>query len=336
MVATSSAPKATGRVKTNFGDSVAHEWTKQVHEYGANGPKSNHNFYFRGATIYSYGQHFPIATILPRRKGEPQTVIFTTRGYSITINAHIWATKRAIPSDWRVIYCENIFPATKETHERNIKDMLLTLEGLADKQKHARSNDYRPEINRLVLNLDSYCHVFKLRRSKRVQSIIDKVGEPELWAGLCNISTVEGAAMDARKREAQRERAKRLAAEEERQVKCAEGMLPTALEVYHAGGDKFRWALQQAEHSVYEVFSRLGYTALRLTGDREEVATSEDAFISVETARRIWPLLKARQAPEEIQGYRTIGFKDGVLIVGCHRIPFAELAYIAGQLGLAV
>ncbi len=56
---------------------IAHLWANQSRESG----RGSH-FYFDGATIYSYGQHFPIAR---HYKG---AVLFTSKGYSSSTARH--------------------------------------------------------------------------------------------------------------------------------------------------------------------------------------------------------------------------------------------------------
>jgi len=82
-------------------------------------------------------------------------------------------------------------------------------------------------------------------------------------------------------------------------------------------------------------------TALRLVGDKIE--TSKGASVPAKAARRLWPFLRA--AKESGQRLTRPAFKwgdytgahlsyRGELIVGCHTIPFAELARMAETLGI--
>lgn len=59
-------------------DEIAHIWAHQRQDEARN---SGGNFYFNGPTIYSYGGHFPIASLSGKH---PNVVYFTTRGYSNT------------------------------------------------------------------------------------------------------------------------------------------------------------------------------------------------------------------------------------------------------------
>lgn len=72
---------------------VAHVWAQQRETAGQN---SNGQFYFQGATIFSYGAHFPIATFHKVKGGEP-FVLFTTRARSMTTSKHKGYARNAIP-----------------------------------------------------------------------------------------------------------------------------------------------------------------------------------------------------------------------------------------------
>ena len=54
-------------MQTVFNNSmVAHVWAQQTQAHGRN---AGNTFYFEGPTIYSYGEHFPIATFVTTPKG---------------------------------------------------------------------------------------------------------------------------------------------------------------------------------------------------------------------------------------------------------------------------
>lgn len=70
-------------MKKSFNTSeLPHIWAAQKQSEGNAG-----SFYFRDATIYSYGSHFPIATIVDN------DVLFTMLSYSNTTAKHISKTR---------------------------------------------------------------------------------------------------------------------------------------------------------------------------------------------------------------------------------------------------
>lgn len=73
-------------MKTVFsGSELAHVWASQNQIEG----KAS-NFYFYDKTIYSYGRHFPIASIFG------DTVLFTKKSYSNSTGKHIIRARRAV------------------------------------------------------------------------------------------------------------------------------------------------------------------------------------------------------------------------------------------------
>jgi len=84
-------------------DEIAHLWMHQTQDSARN-PQGN--FYFSGATIFSYGSHFPIAKLVTGAKGE-QAVLFTERKYSNTTAKHVGLVHQAIPNEVPYYYCYN-------------------------------------------------------------------------------------------------------------------------------------------------------------------------------------------------------------------------------------
>ncbi len=72
---------------------IAQLWATQAQNHARN---QQHNFYFTGNTIYSYGEHFPVASI--EEKSGRDFVIYNSRSYSTTTSRHqsdvYWAIHR--------------------------------------------------------------------------------------------------------------------------------------------------------------------------------------------------------------------------------------------------
>lgn len=109
---------------------VAHAWANQLQSEGrSNGGGS---LYFNGATIYSYGSHFPIARHVINQKGE-NAVLFTERSYSNTTSKHIGKVRHAA-NHLNIIYCYN----PEATHEQNLTSWLKEVEHIASNLVNAR------------------------------------------------------------------------------------------------------------------------------------------------------------------------------------------------------
>lgn len=86
-------------------DELAHAW---FHEYATlgHGRNAGDSFYFKGATIFSYGSHFPIARITELDKPigtYTRVVLLTTAEYSNTTTAHISHVRSAIDENTAII-----------------------------------------------------------------------------------------------------------------------------------------------------------------------------------------------------------------------------------------
>jgi len=92
-----------------------------------------HNFYFTGNTIYSYGEHFPIAII--DNRFDRKFVIYNSRTYSMTTNRHqsdvYWAIRRhltkvprlELPLSGNGVDFSNWFDEQKDTIYQLILDL---------------------------------------------------------------------------------------------------------------------------------------------------------------------------------------------------------------------
>jgi hypothetical protein len=101
---------------------IPHLWAHQTQDEARNGTGS---FYFRGATIYSYGSHFPIATHAKGSQGQ-SGILFTSEKNSVTTSQHMSAVRRAIPPDLPVFTVPKQHFGFSEAedqyqHERNFK-----------------------------------------------------------------------------------------------------------------------------------------------------------------------------------------------------------------------
>jgi len=83
---------------------VAHVWAAQSQDEGRSG---NGNLYFRGRTIYSYRESWPLAVILPDSYAPPEgereagwkyqrVVVLNTTSYSITTTGHLGDVRSAL------------------------------------------------------------------------------------------------------------------------------------------------------------------------------------------------------------------------------------------------
>jgi hypothetical protein len=101
---------------------IPHLWAHQTQDEARNGTGS---FYFSGATIYSYGSHFPIATHVKGSQGQPG-ILFTSDRDSVTTSQHMSMVLRSIPPDVPLftVPCQHFGFSEAEDkyqHEKNLK-----------------------------------------------------------------------------------------------------------------------------------------------------------------------------------------------------------------------
>jgi hypothetical protein len=307
---------------------LAHKWAAQSRPQGRAG-----NIFFEGPTIYSYGHHFPIATIHTRnrRGGTPdKLVLFTVRNYSVTTTAHKGAAYGAV-THLRVCEVPELNPRSTEEHRVNFNALVARSTEPLVKARRAnttwRVGHYREECLRILECARWYCEFFGLRRK------VPAFPEVEFNAAAARAERIENpnpALADKR----EREKVKRQA------VKIESARIAAERRAIHIDAQRTNWRLGG-------VFQTGGYAQgdvmLRVNG--AEIETSRGARIPLNLAPKVWALVECARAKggkqfrEGLARPITLGdytvnevTAEGDLIVGCHTIPHSELRAMARQL----
>lgn len=148
---------------------VADLWAKQSQSDARNQCR---NFYFEGDTIYSYGNHFPIARHVTN--GSHKCILLTTRTYSSTTSGHVADVRctimRLCPGV-PVFHVESIQTRYGELsgHDDNFADYQERIDALADKAKKATkyARGYLNELRGLMTEANAYAKFFGL--SKKIK-----------------------------------------------------------------------------------------------------------------------------------------------------------------------
>lgn len=120
---------------------VAHSWAHQSSSKG-----TGSNFFFEGATIYSYGRHFPIARV------DGNVVWFTTEGYSVTTTTHKGLARSAIPASKTVVFVPDVRnPASGIEHYSRLIDVMA---------KRKRTEKYWRDMAELSASIANYARVY--------------------------------------------------------------------------------------------------------------------------------------------------------------------------------
>lgn len=325
--------KSTGRYREVFEvDMVAHLWAHRTQSTARNGGRDN--FYFRGDTIYSYGEHFPIARHVTGTRGRAG-VLFTTRTYSNTTNKHIWAVRGALRGlDLPTFNVE--YPGVTE-HGHNLEDYAKRFTAALELAAKARgkAEEHRGTAERVAAEARAYADFFGVRWSKA------------LAAKFAISDKLMGELAD--KVKAQRQAAKAAAAERER--KAAERIRVNRevfLPAWLAGARQVEHNGQLLSVTNYTLGDLGGLDYLRVKpGEPDTVETTRGATVPLDHVRRAWPVLAALRAAGK--GYRANGHTihvgafaidemeadTGLIRAGCHRIAWSEAERFAKSQGWA-
>jgi hypothetical protein len=163
-------------MKTVFNNSMtAHVWFSQSQDYGNN---SNSSLYFSGATIFSYGSHYPLATIYK----DQEVVLVNSTPSSVTTGQHRSDVLRAIDNEtFKTISVPDTMDAQNRENIEHLESRVLeTLENLFKGRMHHEShyiysigkyNDYLdyfgPFVGHEKIEIDDHLESFSTEVAKK-------------------------------------------------------------------------------------------------------------------------------------------------------------------------
>lgn len=161
---------------------IAHVW---FHEYAERkyGRTSNGNMFFEGPTIYSYGKHFPMATIIelekPLTNGKRRLVLLNLDSYSNTTTQHQYDTRAAIDD----VTAERIYISGLNQHEtphriiENYLDlvdtMMIALQHSMDCTEHR--HDIHTNVLKIAEKIEILVDLLKVYRSGVRPKLLSKI-----------------------------------------------------------------------------------------------------------------------------------------------------------------
>lgn len=149
--------------KTVFETSQAiHVWAQQNQAYGRNAKAS---VFFEGPTIYSYGEHFPMASF-----AKPGVVLINEATYSSTTSGHQSSVRYAV-NHHKTFTVKNCLAKTPAEHDANIAAIIESIEASKRILKSTRHGLYArriaaDSIEREVIRANEYQREFFPRRRK--------------------------------------------------------------------------------------------------------------------------------------------------------------------------
>lgn len=290
------------RTKYSSNSELAHVWANES-DFQYSPRKTANSMACEYGKLYSYSTC--IGQII-----DNNTVIYNTASYSNTTSKHQGFMHSATSHYSNKIYLE--FPRRglnslsfyqKEFNDFVLSHNLNTANSLLVKASRSRkyAEGYRAQAFRIYDNLVKYAALFNLEYQAP------------------DYSSLEAQAIEAEKKAKELEKIRRA----ERIKEQAE-----ALENWRAGLD---------------VRNNFELTALRIKED--QIETTKGAKIPLDHAVKFWSLIKSwhEKGAQYVKdhhsiklGYYTVNsFKNDILTVGCHTIPYSEIQLIANQLKLS-
>lgn len=314
--------------KVFTGREVPHIWAQQQQSEGRGG--GNANIFFEGATIYSYGKHFPIATI------EGDDVLFTLRGYSNTTAKHIGRAGSAV-SHKNIIYCYEVpvkfwgndLPLKKQaynsTHEKNMNEWKREIKALFEELENKRIRNIQDRLNSIdthINRLNRYCQYFNIKiKDKELKKLLKVAASPDFL------------------RVAKEAREKQIAANEKKMQQAEKAYL-TYLGYWR---DNNNAALLHLPNDVKKLANYYqsqsdSFTRLRFNREQNSVETSKGVQIPAPVAKRAYIALngclegKCDSLKIPVLSYIITRTTDKAIVAGCHTIPKEDVKYIANLL----
>lgn len=287
---------------------IAHAWAHQTRSKYNSG-----NFFFNGKAIYSYGSHFLVGLLvdLPDNR---RVALITSNSYSVSTSAHISAAAKAVSNmtTFRVPLKE------KRPESLDYADLfdsyMPRIEGKLQRAKDTRKGtqkyaDAISEAASLYREANQFAEAFGLKKRLDIPA--------DLHAAAENVADMVADRKKKAEIAAKRKMAKDLKDWRANKVRY----LPGA--------------------------SRISTAYLRISSDGQTVETSQGGYAPAEHAKRAYSILAKRHARKETfkanghtikVGIYEIASMDaaGLLSIGCHRIEWSEVEWLAKANGWTV
>lgn len=294
---------------------VPHIWAQQKQDYGRGS-----NIFFEGPTIYSYGRHFPMATIAG------DDVFFTTRSYSVSTGKHLSKTRSAI-SHKNIIWVHEV-PVGKyldNTHERNIEYWKKSIKALFEQLGNKKNRDIQGRIsgiNQYINELNIYCKYFKLKpKDKELNTLLSLAAAPDFVE---KAREAKGKADEANAKK----------------MKQAGKAYDQYLILWREYKEEEIKELPQKVKDLCNFYNnnQEALTRLRFNKEANRVETSKGVEIPAAIAKRAFIQLNGcmegtcNSISVPVLHYTITKTTKDAIIAGCHTIPKEDVRYIANLL----
>lgn len=325
------------RTKTVFRNSseTLHIWAQQ------NQPEGRcSNVFFEGATIFSYGRHYPLGHFAKNKAGDI-AVLINVNGYSATTAKQIREAHGAtnhlksfdIPTTdlmRSLMYAGDNAPVINRAIVERVARLESQLCAESNKgRKVATIDKWKSEALSYIDNLQTLLNWFdpKAKLSKEARKAIASLG-----VGAAQLKTL---AQKTREVEAaKRDKARKL------EIKRNAAFLKQALPAWLSGIDHIETETG-LRNTLGPVRQYASHTLLRVKGD--EVETSQGARFPLSHGLKALPLIRAVVTRGEVWrrngktihlgAYQIDSIEHGAIVAGCHTIPISEVERLAATIG---
>jgi hypothetical protein len=262
---------------------VAHLWANQRQDEART---SSGNFYFDNLTIYSYGRHFPIATI---SKNDSNVVFFTTQGYSNTTARHIRLAAQAC-SHKEIILCDNPENANRGSHTLNLESferrIKSHLQGLLRCRKPEK---YIEPAKNVYAECKKYCEAVGIDIPENITNLIAKSNTEDY--------------------------VKYLEAEHQKYLEALEKQKVREAKAYKE--DLKKW-------KAFKIHNLWRASNIEFRFDGKEVETSKGVKMSKQVALRIYDKFKKNKYKigDKVLDYEISEITNEKFVIGCHEVLF--------------
>ena len=291
--------------------------------------------------IYSYGEHFPIASMI-QLEGKEKIVLFTRRGYSSTTGSHIHQVNAAT-SQYKKIYTWDVvgqyyFEGSNGfwKFKSDFVQMVNFVTEQLEKFKRARNNKewIIVEIRQRIREVQDLIEYFEVKDIPEEYIKVLNTDTDALYKKLEEWKEKEKKRLEDPKLAEKREKAKlarerafeRENAEQIQKWRNFEAYTPYKLSA------RRRW-----------VYSDTRRDLLRYNASEQRVETSQNVKIPVELAHKFYRYIQVVlqkgaycYGPEtcnyKLLNYEVTKIDNECIRVGCHIIPQSEVNLIAQQL----
>ncbi len=320
---------------------VCHVWASQSQSEGRCA-----NVYFEGATVYSYGRHYPLGIILTNKKGEKAALINAT-GYSITTTKHISEARQATNHYKQFsIYSTNLMEGIRAANWSNTLN-LASLQQSVQSYIARRYESLASQLSSLDAQKRRPVTLEKWRNEalSEIQSALDVLE----WVGgkidaktrkLIELASGDMQTMRAKVQKLREAEARKKAAQAKKDAEARAKVTALAIPAWIAGE-----RVISLEGQNYDTYSALQYASqiyMRVEGN--EVVTSRGARFPLEHGLKALPLIRAIVSRGEnwqrngktihLGHYQIDSISEGLIVAGCHKLPVSEVERLAASLGV--